>query len=140
MLLRSCAGSPATSVCTASCGPATPITRNHCSFTFTNRPMGLSAPKSTAAAAWPSTATASAVSLSRLSKKRPDTTRSPDSPAYAGATPNTTGISPCGRGSSFDGVSRLRALTAARPPTFASTTRRSCSDSPADSFRTFCSA
>src|SRR5258708_31395549 len=34
-LLRSCAGIPATSDWTVSCGPATPITRNHCSFTFT---------------------------------------------------------------------------------------------------------
>ena len=40
---------------TVSCGPATPMTRNHCSLTFTYWPIGSSAPNSFAARASPST-------------------------------------------------------------------------------------
>ena len=127
------------SVCAASCGPATPITRNHCWFTFTNRPTGSSVPKSDAAAAWPSTATAPA-SPSASSKNRPDDTCRPEIAAYAGATPYTIGISACGLGSIFSGITRFRGLGAASVSRFASMLRRSWSDRPVESFRTLSSA
>ena len=50
---------------------------------------------------------------------------------YAGLTPYTIGGSACGRGSSFDGVKRLRAVAAVMPSTLAWMTRKSLKFRPA---------
>ena len=64
-------GTPIVSLRALSCGPATPITRSHCSLTLMCRPTASSGPKSAAFAPSPSTATGVARSFSPSSKKRP---------------------------------------------------------------------
>jgi hypothetical protein len=74
-LFRSCSGTPSDSLCALSCGPATPITRSHWSFTLTYLPTASSGPNSPAFAPSPNTATGVARSFSPSSKKRPAASR-----------------------------------------------------------------
>ena len=60
-----------------------PMTRNHCSLTFTYSPIGSSAPKSSVRAPSPITQTGAASRLPASSKKRPDATRRPAMSAVA---------------------------------------------------------